>query len=248
MDLAALKAEFDEHGFLHLQGYFKMEEVDEWESKLDQFIAEVVPTLPRSQAMYEDYNDATTLKQINNLDESDAVFGELLHDPRLIQLTSALLEDEVVPVSAAAFIKAPLKGTPTPMHQDGYYFCLDPNEALTVWMPIGNIDASNGALCYIKGSHKNGIIPHGSSGVLGFSQGLSTDASSGGDEVVCAVEKGDLLVHHSRTIHYAAGNSSPRPRRSLGLVYYASRAQEDPTLKEHYDSSLQAQQAALGVK
>ena len=247
MDLTALKSQLDDDGFLHLKGFFPLEEVDKLAARFDRFVAEVVPTLPRTQAMYEDYNDPTTLKQIMNLHGSDAVFGELLHDPRLIQLASALLDDEVVPTSTEAFIKAPLKGTPTPAHQDGYYFCLNPNEAVTAWIPIGNIDAGNGALAYLKGSHKKGIIPHGSSGVLGFSQGLSTDSSSG-EEVVCAVEKGDMLIHHSRTIHYAAGNSSPRPRRSLGLVYYAARAKEDPKLREAYNISLEAQQAKLGAR
>lgn len=248
MDLTVLKDEFEVNGFLHLRGFLQAEEVDQWAERFDRFVAEVVPRLPRNQAMYEDYNDPSTLKQIMHLHQEDALFNELLYDPRLIQLASVLLDDEVVPRSTEAFIKAPFKGTPTPAHQDGYYFCLDPNEAVTVWMPIGNIDASNGALCYIKGSQKNGIIPHGSSGVLGFSQGLNSDSLAQGEEVVCAVEKGDILIHHSRTVHYAAGNSSPRPRRSLGLVYYAARAQEDPALKEAYNISVKDQQAKLGVK
>ena len=247
MDSAQLKAKFDNDGFLHLQKFFQTEEVNQWAGEFERFIAEKVPSLPRAQAMYDDYDDPSTLKQINNLQESDDAFDKLLNDSRLMELASVLLDDEVFPNSAAAFVKAPLKGTPTPAHQDGYYFCLQPNEAVTVWMPIGDIDADNGALCYIKGSHKNGIMAHGASGVLGFSQGLAGDAPPG-EEVVCAVEKGDLLIHHSRTIHFAAGNNSSRPRRSLGLVYYAATAQEDPMLKEEYDRSLQAQQAQLGVK
>lgn len=247
MDLAALKEEFDVNGFVHVRGFMPVQEVDEWAGRFDRFVAEVVPTLPRSQAMFEDYDDPSTLKQIMQLHQEDEKFGELLYDPRLMELTSTLLDDEVVPQSTEAFIKAPFKGKPTPAHQDGYYFCLNPNEAVTVWMPIGNIDAGNGALCYIKGSHKNGIIAHDSSGVLGFSQGLNSDSMVQGEEVICAVEKGDILVHHSRTIHYAAGNSSPRPRRSLGLVYYAVKAKEDPALREAYNISLKSQQAKLGV-
>jgi len=246
MELTALKEEFDLNGFLHIRGFMNVDEVDDLAAKFDQFVADVVPKLPRKQAMYENYDDPSTLKQIMNMEKEDAVFKNLLHDPQLIELTSALLNDEVIPQHVGAFIKAPLKGTPTPAHQDGYYFCLVPNEALTIWLPIGNIDASNGALCYIKGSHKGGIISHNASGVLGFSQGLS-DNNFEGEEVVCAVEKGDCLIHHSRTIHYAAGNSSERPRRSLGLIYFAAKAHLDPGLLEVYDASREIQQNKLGV-
>jgi phytanoyl-CoA hydroxylase len=247
MDITALKNEFDTNGFLHIRGFMDVNEVDSLAAEFDRFVAEIVPTLPRTQAMYENYDDPSTLKQIMNMEQEDSVFDKLLNDPRLIELTSALLNDEVAPQQVEAFIKAPLKGTPTPAHQDGYYFCLLPNEALTVWLPIGNIDASNGALCYIKGSHKGDIMPHNASGVLGFSQGLSDSDFGSGEKVVCAVEKGDCLIHHSRTIHYAAGNSSERPRRSLGLIYFASRAHQNPTLREAYDTSRNSQQAKLGV-
>jgi len=247
MDLTTLKEEFDVNGFVHLRGFMTAQEVDEWAAKFDRFVAEVVPGLPRDQAMFEDYDDPSTLKQIMGLHQNDAAFDQLLHDPRLIELTSTLLSDDVVPHGTEAFIKAPFKGTPTPPHQDGYYFCLSPNEAVTVWMPIGDIDANMGALCYRKGSHHNGIILHDASGVLGFSQGLSSDSLESGEEVVCAVEKGDILVHHSRTVHYAAGNSTPRARRSLGLVYFAAKAKVDPALREAYVASMKAQQAEIGV-
>jgi ectoine hydroxylase-related dioxygenase (phytanoyl-CoA dioxygenase family) len=247
MDFTALKNEFDMNGFLHIRGFMDVTEVDSLAAEFDRFVAEIVPGLPRTQAMYENYDDPSTLKQIMNMEQEDSVFDKLLNDPRLIQLTSTLLNDDIVPQHVGAFIKAPFKGTLTPAHQDGYYFCLVPNEALTVWLPIGDIDASNGALCYIKGSHKGDIMPHNASGVLGFSQGLSDSDFGSGEEVVCAVEKGDCLIHHSRTIHYASGNSSERPRRSLGLIYFASKAHQDPALREAYDTSRNSQQAKLGV-
>jgi phytanoyl-CoA hydroxylase len=198
--------------------------------------------------MYEDFNDPSTLKQINDLGAFDPSFDEVMHNPRFVELAAILLHDEVVPQHATAFVKPPHQGTPTPPHQDGYYFNLKPNEALTVWLPVGDIDSDNGALCYLKGSHHKGIMPHGSSGVLGFSQGLTADNLDAlGEQVVCKVKSGDCLVHHSGTIHYAFGNPSPRPRRALGLVYYSARAREDEEAKARYQAEARRQQAALGA-
>lgn len=247
MDLQALKRDFDENGYLHIKGFMDVAEVETWAAEWDRFVKEVVPTLPRNRAMFEDYDDPTTLKQVDTVEKFDPAFKSLLLDARFIELSGVLLEDTIIPDHIEAFIKAPQRGTPTPAHQDGYYFGLTPNEALTVWMPIGDIAANAGALCYIKGSHHGGIHPHGASGVLGFSQGIQVDYQSLGEEVVCVVEKGDILVHHSRTIHYAAGNQSNQWRRSLGMVYYAERAKEDKEFLSRYYANVREQQAALGV-
>jgi hypothetical protein len=40
--------------------------------------------------MYEDYDDPSTLKHMMHLHQEDAIFGELLYDSRLLELTSAL--------------------------------------------------------------------------------------------------------------------------------------------------------------
>jgi hypothetical protein len=54
--------------------------------------------------------------------------------------------------------------------QDGFYFHIKPNKAVTMWMALDAADEENGCLVYTTGSHKTGIRPHQASGVLGFSQ------------------------------------------------------------------------------
>jgi phytanoyl-CoA hydroxylase len=246
IDQASLQA-FQDDGFLILRDFLSAEETADLEAKLERFIVETAPGLPGRDVMYENFDDPTSLKQINDVGANDPAFVELIRQPRFMELARTLLQDEVVPQHVTAFIKPPHQGTPTPAHQDGYYFNITPNEALTIWLPIGDIDSENGALCYIKGSHKHGVLPHGASGVLGFSQGLKSDPGALGEEVVCKVGRGDCLVHHSLTIHSAFGNPSPRPRRALGLVYYAARAREDKEAMERYYAEVRRQQAELGV-
>jgi phytanoyl-CoA hydroxylase len=243
-----LREAFDRDGFVHVEAFMSQQEMDEIEAHLARFIRDVVPSLPKPEAMHEDYDDPASLKQIPQLNAHDAFFAELLAHPKVVSLARDLLQDDVVPQNVEYFSKPPGRGKPTPPHQDGYYFCLVPNEALTVWIAFDDIDEENGALYYVAGSRQKGVLPHGASHVLGFSQGLTAGATSEfGREVLCRVKRGDCLVHHSLTIHAAGGNPSARKRRALGLIYYAQRAKVDPELRRRYQESLASQRKDLGV-
>lgn len=245
-EYGALKQAFDRDGYVHIRGFLTLPEVEELEANLNRFIRDVVPNLPKSRAMMEDYNNPATLKQIDCLSD-DPYFAQLILHPKITKLAETLLQDELKPQQVEAFIKPPRIGKPTPPHQDGYYFCLTPNEALTVWISLDDID-ENGALHYVKGSHKKGVLPHGASHVLGFSQGiLDRYWENTGEEVACPVKRGDCLVHHSLTIHYAPGNPTHRPRRAIGLVYFAKRARVDEEAQRRYRESLARQREKLGV-
>jgi len=82
--------------------------------------------------------------------------------------------------------------------------------------------------------------PHGLTGTLGFSQGI-TDFSTADEEseVAFPAQAGDLLAHHALTIHRAEGNESQtRTRRALGLIYYGKSANVDQAARERYQSEL----------
>ena len=66
------------------------------------------------------------------------------------------------------FNKPPAQSSPTPAHQDGFYFCLVPNEAVNMWLALDEINQDNGCIRYVAGSHHRGLRPHGQSGVLGL--------------------------------------------------------------------------------
>lgn len=133
-------------------------------------------------------------------------------------------------------------GKPTPPHQDGYYFMLNPSVAVTMWMALEPADEENGCVKYVKGSHQKSMRPHGRTKTLGFSQGIvdfGTDDDMA-NEVAFPAKPGDLLVHHSLTIHRAGGNTSKtRSRKALGLIYFGESAKEDVEAKKAYQQKLQ---------
>ena len=239
--ITQLRKEFLENGFIFFPNFLNKEEIVIVQQKISEFIEEKVKDMPESMVYYEDINDKSTLKQLQLLFEFDPFFSELMFGSRFEKLASILLEDDVTGKNIQYFNKPPIIGKPTPPHQDGYYFMLEPNEAVTMWMALEPVDQENGCIRYIKASHNKGMRPHGRTTTLGFSQGISDygEHETEEDEIFFPTKAGDLLVHHSLTIHRADGNTSEnRSRKAMGFIYYAKKAKEDTKAHQDYAEDL----------
>jgi phytanoyl-CoA hydroxylase len=234
------KREFDRDGYVVLRGFFSPAEVADIRANVERYVREIGPNLPPGEVMYEDKDRPETLKRLAHVDQHDAWFREFLHAGTSTALAELLLGGPVVGKQLAWFNKTPGDSTVTPAHQDGYYFMLEPQEALTMWLALDDVDEGNGCLRYVPGSHRRGMRPHARTQIVGFSQGISdygdTDRAA---EAPVTARPGDLLVHHSLTIHSADANSSERrQRRSLGLIYYSASARQDAEGLEAYRQKL----------
>jgi phytanoyl-CoA hydroxylase len=251
MNLAesAIRDSFEADGYVAMPGFLDAAALATLNANLERYIRDIVPSLPPEHVFYEDKARPETLKQLQVMHDYDPYFAELFGGGPFERLAETLLNDRVVCKNLQYFNKPPGVGQPTPAHQDGYYFKLDPCEALTMWLALDDVDEENGCVRYVRGSHRRGMRPHARTGVLGFSQGI-TDYSQAGDaanEIAFPAKPGDLLAHHALTIHRADGNrSATRNRRSLGFIYYAQRAREDQAVVEAYQSRLRAELAAAG--
>ncbi len=198
--------------------------------------------MPTSRVYYEDRNDPGSLKQVQKLFDCDPWFADFMSNSIIRKIAETLLQDDVERINMQYFNKAPQNNAATPAHQDGYYFHLDPCEAVTGWLALDAVDEENGCVHYVRGSQRATTLrPHGATGVLGFSQGITDFGND--EDINNAVSfpgpAGTFLMHHARTIHYAQANKSAhRPRRALGFIYYAKRAREDIAAKNAYQARL----------
>ncbi|MEM7033760.1 MAG: phytanoyl-CoA dioxygenase family protein [Chloroflexota bacterium] len=231
-------------GYIVFRNFLSSEEVANVHNNLARFIAEVLPDLPREQVFYEDLDDPTSLKQIQQMYTHDHFFKSLFFQSKFEAVAEALLAGPVVGKNMQYFNKPPLIGKPTPPHQDGYYFMIKPVEATTMWLALDEVDEKNGCVRYVQGSNHLGMRPHGRTKTLGFSQGV-TDYGTEADkanEVALLAQPGDLLAHHAMVIHRADGNqSSTRQRRALGFIYYSERAKIDEEAHAAYQKRLAAE-------
>ena len=238
-DGSRIKAHFDRDGFIRLEGFISPDEAKAVNDNIDRYIAEVLPQLPEDGGFYDIKDDPDSLMRLQNMSEHDPYFADLFAQERFVGLGQMLLDDQVVRRNMQWFNKPARIGNHTPPHQDGYYFQIEPNIALTMWLALDPVDQVNGCVRYLKGSHQKGLRPHQRTDVIGFSQGITDYNQADNDaEIPIYAQPGDLIVHHSLTVHRADANPSDHPRRALGFVYFAARAREDRSRTESYRKQL----------
>jgi len=196
-----------------LPGFLDAAEVAELRDEFARFREAVLPRLPREEVFYEKLGDESTLKQVQRLHEHDAFFGRMMTAGKFRRVAEIVLGESVTCRNMQYFNKPPGVGQPTPPHQDGYYFMLEPCAAVTMWLALEDVDEETGCVRYVTGSHRLGMRVHSRTGTLGFSQGIPD---------------------------YPCPNDRVRTRRALGFIYYADSARTDEQAHAAYKARLAA--------
>ncbi len=246
---ATPRSRFRADGYVKLPNFFGGEVLKELGEQVDRFHREVLPRLPDAHVFHESKGRPETLKQIQQMNQHDPWFDALISRGRVRALAELLLDGLAVPRNVQYFNKPAGLGKGTPPHQDGFYFMLEPCEALTIWIALDEVDEANGCIRYVRGSHTSGLREHARTETLGFSQGIRDypTASDKERETPVPAQPGDLLAHHALTIHRANGNlTQTRQRRALGLIYYGAEAREDTAAHLRYQRELAGRMRAEG--
>lgn len=249
MNYQSIKSDFDRDGFVIVRQFLPLDEFETLRRELDRYIREIVPGLPDASAFFVDKKRPETLKQLQHMG-CDLFFRDYGQNPVWSALATALVGERVNGQEPEWFNKPPGTNSPTPPHQDNYYFCLTPPHVVTIWMALDAVDDENGCLRYVRGSHLRGVRPHSRSNVLGFSQGITNFGPDDSDqEVAIHLEPGDVVAHHGNTIHRAEPNrSGDRNRRSFAMVYRGVSCQRDEPAYARYLDNLKTQHSTLGLK
>lgn len=240
-----IKCAFDRAGYVCIPQFFSPDEVEDLRREIERYVADVVPYAPAGDVYYEVPGQPDTIKQLVRMNRHDAYFAQLIRDNRFVKLAELLLDSPVIDKNMQWFNKPVGNSRATPPHQDGYYFMLEPNSALTMWLALDEVTEENGCVRYLPGSHLCGLRAHERTDTPGFSQAISDyDNEEQNREQAMPARPGDLLIHHSLTIHRAEANTSARHRRALGIIYYSAQAVEDTAGVQAYARTLKAEAVA----
>ena len=110
--------------------------------------------------------------------------------------------------------KPPGKSMPTYWHQDeGYWGRNLDDKGITCWIPLTDVDASNGCMHFIDGGHRDGVLTHRR--VEGMASDILTCEVDESRTVVCPIRRGSVTFHHSKTPHMTTANTSDRWRKAV---------------------------------
>ena len=163
--------------------------------------------------------------QITNLWRNDGAVKRFVFEKKFAQIAADLLGVEKVRLyHDQALFKEP-GGGHTPWHQDKYYWPLDTDKMITMWMPLVDIDDEMGMITFASGSHVDGCVS---------SVEISDESQSVYDDYVCRNEfqiytpdrmkAGDATFHLGWTIHSAGPNISDKMREVMTIIYFADGA------------------------
>ncbi len=121
------------------------------------------------------------------------------------------------------FIKKQLTPDPTPWHHDYSFWPMVGNQIASIWTSVDAVDTESSALEFVAGSHlwDKEWKAVGADGIVFSSSQLEQlpdiDADRGRFDIVSwALDPGDALLFHARTVHGSRGNRSPhRQRRAI---------------------------------
>ena len=77
-----------------------------------------------------------------------------------------LLNENVYVVNVGLHSKTGKNSTPTPAHQDNFYWSRKPANALTAYVALTKQSKKNGVISYLLGSHKHGVLKHKKSNII----------------------------------------------------------------------------------
>ena len=185
-------------------------------------IERVVAATRDTQGRIDDYSRLFT--QVTNIWRLDDDARRIVFDPRFASAAAQILGVPSVRLYHDQALFKPPGADRTPWHQDRYYWPLDTDLTVTMWLPLVDVDDAMGPMIFASGSHAARDL-----GDLNISedtdQRLSTLIADRGWPVVASpLRAGDATFHAGGTLHSAGANRSPRVREVLTVIYFASDA------------------------
>ncbi len=151
---------------------------------------------------------------------------------RLLDLMEALVGEDLVLLSTHFFCKYPDKEATkfVAWHQDVTYWGLEPPTAHTAWIAIDDADEENGCMLVLPGSHKRGIVQHGTSArsgnLLSINQEIPAAEIDERQAVCLPLKAGQASVHDGQLFHASRPNRSTRRRCGMTVRFIPPNARQ----------------------
>jgi ectoine hydroxylase len=216
---AAQLKEYDDNGFMVLRDVFTAEEVD-------ALRAESVAIFERERPeIWREKNGAP--RTAFGCHEYDELFRALTVDSRLVTPVEQITGEKLYIHQFKVNPKVAFDGDPFPWHQDFATWHPDDGmpepKAMNIAIMLDDVTATNGALMFVPGSHKGGMIeaPDVNGRRWMEREDVARVIRTSSDMVVADGKAGDVLMFHGNSVHGSAGNITPLARRILYVTYNA---------------------------
>ena len=214
--------------FYHLNGYIgvenvlSVEEIANLRRVTDEFVEKSREVTEHNDVFDLEplhTSEAPRVRRIKNAAIHHPVYDRMLRHEDILDIVEQLIGPGVSHNGHKLNMKYPKFGSPVEWHQDWAFYPHTNDDLLAVGVAIDDMSLENGCLMVIPSSHKGPIFNHHQNGAF---IGAVTDPNFKPDNAVpVEVKSGGISIHHVRTLHGSALNSSSKLRRLLLLQYCA---------------------------
>jgi len=210
---------YQENGFIKIDNVLTKNEIKELADFIEEAMREEdgnsVKTDKKGGSYYRVLN-----QKVNVWRDHGGMARYTMH-PRLAQIALELSGAKGIRLfHDHALWKMPGDSKETPWHQDFPYWPMSEAGALSVWIPLDDVDEENGCMQFVPGSHNAGKLKSISlvdpEDLFEEVKGTQLEKSR---PVKVPLKAGSCTFHNGLTFHYAHANHSDKPRRVLAIIF-----------------------------
>lgn len=210
----AQRKKFDEEGFFILEGAFSAAELDEVEQAIDPLEREHEEIL-RANLKTNAISSLDAITFTGHIVKKSAVLKKFASHPAIADVCHDLIGDDVRLYWDQSVYKKSGKPQEFPWHQDNGYTFVDPQQYLTFWIPLVDVDVENGCPWIAPGLHRLGTLKHwmtplGKQCLQDFPGAVPAEA-----------RRGDAIVFSSLSPHRTGPNLRKGTVRKAYILQYA---------------------------
>jgi len=223
---------FETKGYLAFESFFGREEVD-------KLAAELVEVWKAAKASDDDTivrePGGDIVRSVFAIHESNAVFGALLRDRRLVAMAEQILGSQVYIHQSRINYKTGFRGKEFYWHSDFETWHTEDGmprmRALSVSIALSDNYALNGPLMLVPGSHRHYVTCTGATPDDNYKKSLRAQeiGTPDDDSLRWLVDQGgidaptgpagSIVMFDCNTMHGSNGNITPLPRSNIFAVY-----------------------------
>lgn len=222
---------FRKDGFVHLKGFLSEDELKDLEKEYMAFLRREVPVEGRDfcdmSAAYSKPLEEFSIINILLPSKYRPYLRGSIYEKRAASVAEQLQGADMVFDYDQLLAKVPKKNDGVfHWHQDlAYWPVTKDSRTASFWLAIDDVSVENGCLQFIPGSHlEQSLRPH-----LPFhgdrekSHILAARLTESDKPFPAEIKRGDVSVHHERTIHGSGGNTSADNWRRAWVVAFRTR-------------------------
>lgn len=211
---AEQKRQFDDQGFFILRGAFTQDELDVVEAAIDPLEQEHERLL-RAHGNSNAISSADAITFTGHIVKKSSILKSFAAHPVIADVCHDLIGPDVRLYWDQSVYKK--SGVPQefPWHQDNGYTFIEPQQYLTFWIPLVDVDVDNGCPWIAPGLHKLGTLEHW---ITPIGLKCLEDAE---DAIPAPGKRGDVIIFSSLAPHRTGPNLKAGTVRKAYILQYA---------------------------